>query len=471
MYEQFDDMFNADARSIESRFKLHIDNQEVTVTSSDTVVDWDTLEQVWSSLRLLDGPFANTLDLTLFNDGRFSPSNESGPYAGKLVPGIKIEGECRAVTSVGITDWLPLGTFYVTDWKAPTGSSTAEIFAEDQMSKILKAKGGGSNVLDNVSYASLLELYIDNLGYSVDVPAGLGTTKIKYGWTSDDSSQLTDILGAALLYANYMRTSTMQVDSILTARAVRAAFTDNTGCLISFSDNNSLIRSYTGVQVMYYTATPSEATRVHSISDLEIKRGTNTLGPYKLTHTPLYMLSSIDVQLEPGGAASAPVAFSVSIESASWTAEEVTLTVKADKDCTAQLTITGKYIELTEQPLDETLEDDDDILIYRNKLVQTKEQAQLIKDTLTEIFEYTAPLATVTTTGNIGIRLFDRIVIDSKIFKAKYDGVVVGIETDGSAGLQQVLTLMDYGLQERLTDIHFDVRQNNLWMSYNTEEG
>ena len=470
MYEQFDDMFNADSRSIESRFKLYIDNKEVVVTSDDTVVDWDTVEQVWSSLRLLEGPFANTLDLTLFNDGTFSPSNETGPYAGKLVPGIKIIGECRAVTAVGITDWLPLGEFYVTDWKAPTGSSTAEIFAEDQMSKILKGKGGGSNVLDNVSYASLLELYIDGLGYEVDVPAGLGTTTVKYGWTSDDDMQLTNILGASLLYANYMRTSKMQVDSILAVRAVRAALTDNTGCLISFSDNNSLIRSYKGVQVMYYTATPSESTRVHSISDLEIKKGTNTLGPYKITHTPLYILSSVDVQLQPGGTADAPVAFSVSIEGVTWTAEEVTITVKADKDCTTQLTITGKYIELTEQPLDENLEDQDDILVYRNELVQTKEQAQVIKKALTEIFEYTAPLATVTTTGNLGIRLFDRIIIDSEIFKARYDGVVVGIETDGSTGLQQTLTLMDYGLQERLADIHFDVRQNNLWVSYTNEE-
>lgn len=457
-----DKLYYADSRHFNTKFLIYFDPQSPTeVTDDNHVIDWHLFEGVWDNSTILGGPVTNTLDLTLSNpEGIFTPKNTSGPYYGKISTGVKIQGFLKVTVDTESSDWEPLGTFYVYDWKAPSGTATAEIYAKDKMAGLLAAKKVTMDVVEGEAYTTFIQQYLTLLGYDSQI-SGVAATVLPFGWVTDEvSTALKNLLNADLLVANYRRKEVLQIESLLSNRGLRDTLTDTSGCIISADDGNSLIRSYSGVGVYYYAPVLTPNETLLSMTELSLAKGTNNLGPYSAQATPIYVVDSVMLQT---------VGKVARVKTFQYTSGEISLVAEANEACTSELTVKGTTVQFEETATFENTPADDTML-FQNPYIQTLKQAERMQKALQEFFDYTAPLVTVETIGNMSYQLLDHVIIDSKSTHVFFDGIIVQMETDYNGSLSQRLTLMHYNAYKAIKDIFFEIREGDLWLTYNTVE-
>ena len=91
----------------------------------------------------------------------------------------------------------------------------------------------------------------------------------------------------------------------------------------------------------------------------------------------------------------------------------------------------------------------DDLLSFSSDFIQSCLYASVFKAFLNRYVSSKLPTITLETTGNIGIKLLDRIKFSSAKYSMQFDGVVTQIHTKFSSGLTQTFVLMNSSI---LTD-------------------
>ena len=435
-----DELFAAHSRQFKAQFMFYFTDEPLVVNQDNYLIDFEIDEAIMSGNDVLGAPQPSTLDISLLNTkGMFTPSNEAGPYAGLIAPGVKIVGELKVIALGEESDWLPLGTYFVTDWKAPSGSAEASVYASDCLQSILDANPAAVEVTENMTYSQFISYFFEKIGSPAVMEDTLGTV-LPFGWSSGDSeSDIKDLTNAARAVCISNRTAAPHIFSLVKTRNIRLSIDDNSGLFIKASENSSFVQQYGGVELTYRQPSLLTDADVLTSNGIEAPSGESTLDPIAFNKTPVYAVESVGCQTERG---------QIVILNYQYTPSEITVSLRNSdpKPFSTELAVRGTVVDFTDAVLTDKK---DDLFSFSSDFIQSSVYAGVFKAFLNRYVSSKLPTITLETTGNIGIKLLDRIKFSSAKYSMQFDGVVTQIHTKFSSGLTQTFVLMNSSI---LTD-------------------
>lgn len=435
-----DELFAAHSRQFKAQFMFYFTDEPLVVNQENYLIDFEIEEAIMSGNDVLGAPQPSTLDVSLLNTkGMFTPSNEAGPYAGLIAPGVKIVGELKVIALGEESDWLPLGTYFVTDWKAPSGSAEATVYASDCLQHILDANPAAVEVVEKMTYSQFISYFFEKIGSPAVMEDTLGT-ELPFGWSSGDSeNDIKNLTNAARAVCISNRTAAPHILSLVKARNVRLSINDDSGLFISASENSSFVQQYGGVELNYIQPSLLTDADLLTSNGVEAPSGENTLDPVAFDKTPVYAVESVSCQTESGH---------IVIQDYKYTPSEITVSLKNSdsKAISTELLVRGTVVDRTEAVL---ADEKDDLLSFSSDFIQSSVYASAFKEFLGRYVSSRLPTITLETTGNMDIKLLDRIKFSSAKYSMQFDGVVTQIHTKFSSGLTQTFVLMNSAI---LTD-------------------
>lgn len=159
--------------------KISTPNDVVRIIEFGVVHKVVLTDEDWTDYRLLEevasegnnpvgSPSANEFTFTLRNEDKlFTPSNTDSPFYGMVNPQTVIRPHF-ALEVGGVMETLPLGTFYVDDWHAPTSAIEASITGYDRMTKILRQPTPDMIVAMNLTVKEAYEYLFLSAGLSAE---------------------------------------------------------------------------------------------------------------------------------------------------------------------------------------------------------------------------------------------------------------------------------------------------------------
>ena len=435
-----DELFAAHSRQFKAQFMFYFTDEPLIVNQENYLIDFEIDEAIMSGNDVLGAPQPSTLDISLLNTkGMFTPSNEAGPYAGLIAPGVKIVGELKVIALGEESDWLPLGTYFVTDWKAPSGSAEATVYASDCLQHILDANPAAVEVVEKMTYSQFISYFFEKIGSPAVMEDTLGT-ELPFGWSSGDSeNDIKNLTNAARAVCVSNRTAAPHILSLVKARDVRLSINDDSGLFISASENSSFVQQYGGVELHYIQPSLLTDADLLTSNGVEAPSGENTLDPITFDKTPVYAVESVSCQTESG---------QIVIQGYQYTPSEITVSLKnSDSEAiSTELLVRGTVVDRTEAVL---ADENDDLLSFSSDFIQSSVYASAFKEFLGRYVSSKLPTITLETTGNMDIKLLDRIKFSSAKYAMQFDGVVTQIHTKFSSGFTQTFVLMNSSI---LTD-------------------
>lgn len=435
-----DELFAAHSRQFKAQFMFYFTDEPLIINQDNYLIDFEIEEAIMSGNDVLGAPQPSTLDISLLNTkGMFTPSNEAGPYAGLIAPGVKIIGELKVIALGEESDWLPLGTYFVTDWKAPSGSAEASVYASDCLQSILDANPAAVEVTENMTYSQFISYFFEKIGSPAVMEDTLGTV-LPFGWSSGDSeSDIKNLTNAARAVCISNRTGAPHILSLVKARDIRLSIDDDSGLFISASENSSFVQQYGGVELTYRQPSLLTDADILTSNGIEVPSGENTLDPITFDKTPVYAVESVGCQTERG---------QIVVLGYQYTPSEITVTLRNSdpESFSTELLVRGTVVDFTDTVL---ADEKDDLLSFSSDFIQSSVYASVFKDFLGRYVSSKLPTITLETTGDIDIKLLDRIKFSSAKYSMQFDGVVTQIHTKFSSGLTQTFVLMNSSI---LTD-------------------
>lgn len=297
--------FDSSTRHIDVKVQVYFDTEPTTFYSSDFLVDVSVIEESSGEAKNpLGAVSANELDFSLANlNDIFTPSNDTSPYYGKIKVGLLVEAfMCSTMSNLNITAdndtsdivWISLGKYTVTNWTAKAGSLLATVSATDVMQSILSMPMPRLNTLEKVTYEDTLKYLFEKLQVAdYAILDGLDSTILDYvPFYSNDTvpSVLQKISEAAICAIFADRTGKLVVKPFSNASPSFDLTDDNQ--IISIDTQQSVLKSYNGVDVSFYRHQLSVVSELLNVRNLAVPIGSFTHGPY-IFEKPLYKISSV----------------------------------------------------------------------------------------------------------------------------------------------------------------------------------
>lgn len=432
--------FNSKSREVECKLEIYFDPEEpLTITNHDYIISLGISEESSAESKNPLGTIsANELDLSLFNtDGIFSPLNEASPYYGLIKVGVKIIPYFRLKDAVDTLNWIQLGVFYVTDWKATITASTVTVYAMDKMREVLSGDSTDVQVVANYTFKTFYEYYFMKLGHSVTVDEALSKV-IPFAYAeSDIGSTLTDLTCAAqaMCYAN--RSGEVVVKALNTERPLRATITDSDQ-IVDISLSQSILKSYDGVALTYKFPQLTMNELVLDVENIDIPEGTATHLPLRFDKGPIAALSHCALQTLDNA---------VKILHLAYTPWLLTIVTENNTEAAivSNLSAYGTLVEFTDTVLSDEA---DNMLTYSNKYLQTEEVALAYKAFLEAFVGSTIPVLEVRIRGNLLLQLGDKITVQSDTYELTFTGVIQRMKHDYQGFLGTTITLLNSEILE-----------------------
>lgn len=182
------DAFNAPVRHVVARVEIYFDGpqQPPTVYENEDIIDMSILEESEAeSNNPLGSVSSNELYLALANrDNALTPTNEESPFYKKLVPKVLVRPYFGVEVEEDVYEYLSMGSFYTTDWSAPTSGMVASVTCYDKMYDLGQMPVPQLPVMTNTTLYEMFEVLFQAIGlksseYSIDRSL---TYSIEYGW-------------------------------------------------------------------------------------------------------------------------------------------------------------------------------------------------------------------------------------------------------------------------------------------------
>lgn len=429
------DDFNANSRSLLFKIDIYFDglsNTPTTVTKSDHLMSVSGLDETGAEdTNPLGAVSANEVDIVLFSqDGLFNPANTASTYYGKmktkvpLRPYIKVDDE--------EVDWAPLGVFYVTDWTAPKGGTTATISAADVMQLVFNRGSLSLPVAKQETMGDFCTRIFDHLGVAVTVDESL-TEILDYTYSVGTVKEtLQELTKAALAYCTTDMEGNIVFKPFQVGDSV-ATLTDSDQ-IFDVEIKQSVIKTYDGVALTYYLHQLSDQEELINITDMTVPADGLQVDPISFSNTPLWVLTSLKL-LAPGG--------TIGYTEAELTPDtlQLTLTNPQSSALSCDITAKGIYVETTSTLMSNN--DDENPLEVDNKYIQNATYALVYKEILERFVNNPIPTVTLTVRGNPLINVGDTVEVQSTRYKLTYKGVVLRHSYKYTGGLTSELTLLN----------------------------
>ena len=435
-YGHTDAEFNASSRMVQAKVEICFPSATVTVDHTDYIISFDLLEEMCADGSTIFGSLSsNVFNLTLENfDRRFSPKNVDGPYYGEIALGLELKLYMRLVAKTEKT-WLSLGSYFVTDWKAPLVGGLAYITAEDSMSSIMRK---GTELIEIKEYEYYAEFMADidewyDIGFQmVDHEAPLLFPIVDKD--SDLGTVIHEATTAALSFCYCNRSIYPTVTFLIEDRVLRATLTD-ANQIVNPTAEQSIKAMYDGVKVVYYSANKHPNELVLSKLEYEVEPGYQEPATIVFDKGPVKDLTTVVLQTSEENP---------HVLSFLWTPWTIDLSTQNDSvdPVVSNLQVYGTTIEYTKQELFAN-EEAENQLVFDNRFLQDADTAEILLYLLDMYCSADILYLEVEIRGNLLLELNDMVMIQSTAAKLEFVGLIVRIRTTYAGSFKQTLTLLN----------------------------
>ena len=437
--------FNQSSRRVECMVEIYFEGSTLTITDSNYLASLDMLEELAAeSNNPIGTASANELSMTLYNSsGIFTPTNSEGPYYGLIKKGLMIKPYMRLVlTAVAplVPDtltWIPLGVYYVRDWKTEISGVIAQVYATDIMEDVLKTDTSQVQVMPDYTFKQYLDYVFTTIGYTATVSADL-TDQIAYAHSAAKADEfLPELLIGARSACFSNRLGSIVAEPLLKTRTLRATLTD-ADQLKALSAGQSIIKTYDGIDFVYSLPQKTFNTQVLEVAEFKVPTGTKTHAVMDFDSGPVMAIDYVALQTEDNKLT--PTTFSYT----PWT---ITLTTYSSigSEQETLLGVFGTLIEFTDTHItDET----ENTMQFNNRYIQNETLATTYKSFLDTFIKHDLPILTVTIRGNLLLELGDKVTISSTRYNTVFVGVITRMQHSYTGSLSTILTLINATLLE-----------------------
>ena len=425
--------YDKHSRHILSKLELYFDgadNDPLVVDNSNHLIDYQIVEEASAeTTNPLGAVSANELTITLANfNNLFSPSNRAGVYYGKIKTGVMVKVYIRSIEE---DEWSPFGVYYVADWKAKMGSATAFVTCYDIIQDLLLSPIPHFDIKENITFTKYIKYVLSLLGFDDAIVDESLNEIIPYGFpaSSDIPTLVQTLAEGAICIITSNRLGKVVVKK-LQRGTIKATLTDKNQ-LKSLDSEQSIIKTYNGVNLTYVLPQVSQAKEILRVDRLLVPTGTftHTTMKYPASIYKVYaatIIGSDKCNLQ--GYVSTNFGISVTTELSGDTSEEVTLS------------ITGANLELLEQELNDNKVN---MLQIYNPYVQTAAYAASYKEKLNRFVKSDIPILNACIRGNPELLVGDTIHIDSDKYKLSFIGIIKRATYKYAGNLSCELTLLN----------------------------
>ena len=433
-----DAMYNSQSREIQMKYEIYFRSEPMIITRDDYLASSSGLEEVQSDSSSLIGKVSsNEITLSLYNDNRlFTPTNTESPLYGLIKKGVKIVAFGRVVEEDNLTEWDPLGTYYVTEWNTSPSGLLASVTANDILYSVFDAPMPKYQVTKSVSIKDLYEAFFKALNVECRVDESI-TEVLSYGYIdADNKTFITDLTNGALALCYGNRHGGVDIISRTRTQPLRATLTDNDQ-IISIKTEQSIKVGYDGISVTRNAKQESSNETIVSLKDQNVQSGRTILQSLTPSKTPI-------VRLKVG---SVEAIADIYIAEMDATSNKVNLTLENVSSAATGvgIEVLGTYLETSKTVIEDS---GSNLLSLNSNYTQTEEQANKSQVYLKRVVSNSMPTLDLDIRGNFKLKLGDKIEVQSDRYKTYYTGIITRIEYSYEGHLTSSITLVDSALFE-----------------------
>jgi hypothetical protein len=299
----YTDAVNLPTREFHSYVEIYLwPGQPPLIVDVDDMGSFDLLEEVkYDTMSPIGGISSNSFNLILTDVlHNFNPGNPASPYAGLLLPKVKIIPYIGMLFN-GEMLYEELGTYYVEDWKARHDFPTVEIPCKDRLNYEGALPIPATKVIKNTTlnwlFGYVFQLAgIPSTDYVIDLDLNIPIT---YAWLPQGTLiHVLDYLAQACgAYVYVDRKNKYQVKAI--KEGINQVKITETDQIITYENDASYSNLYSGVSMNYYKPTPDVSQEVLRLTDVPLQIGDNVLEDFKFTESPVMQIDSIRILNAP----------------------------------------------------------------------------------------------------------------------------------------------------------------------------
>jgi hypothetical protein len=383
----------------------------------DDDVTYETLlvEACSESRNPVGNVTSNELTVDINNENRWYNLTTANSPANMIKPGVKSIAHIGIQIPNGDFEFTILGTFYLTDWSAPSSTSIATMTANDRLMKMMDLPAQNKMPLQNVTVKALFEYLFTSIGltqndYEIDATL---TRQISVGWIPADKVgavlQSYSIAGMCNIFVS-PDDKIRVVDLLASPNPVETISQDDQ--IISFDNDQGFSTIYSAVEVTYKTPRLADASQVLSIDNITIPTGdsvitqatfSNPVGTVAYASLPgsvntqivglTYGTQSIDVEVSNTGAGD----------------EIVSLVVYGN-----EIQSDGAVVHVQDDSLYSVWPDK--VLSIENDFIQSKDEAQTYASSIIKLASNPQAIYRVSVRGNPALEVMDAIKVQGGDF-------------------------------------------------------
>ena len=438
-----DEDFNAHSRCILLKLDIFFDGLQkdpLTVTREDYLIDAELLEEASAEdNNPLGAISANELAFSLYNDsGIFSPTNPESPYYGKIKVNVPIIPYMKPDMDDGTeVNWIKMGVYYVSDWNATITGAAASITANDKLQQVFLEPAPVIPVGLNRTQAAFFQEVFDALGYAAKISQDLNATLL-YTFTEGEQKKfLQEMLQGAIAYCTCDKNGGIVIEPLDSTRPLRATLTD-ADQIISVNAEQSIVKTYGGVELTYVLPQLTEAIQLLEIKEANVPAGIFTHNKVAFSKGPAKVITNVCAITE-----NKEVAI-VDYVNSPW---DITLITKNESTtkATSDLTVYGIAVDFVETILTDNVSN---VLKVKNRYIQSTEYAIKYKEMLEAFVNSDMPTLTLQVRGNPLLNVGDKIRVQSERYNLDFTGVLQRINYKYVGSLSCEITLLNSDILE-----------------------
>lgn len=443
MRDATDEDFNAHSRCILLKLDIFFDGLQkdpLTVTREDYLIDAELLEEASAEdNNPLGAISANELAFSLYNDnGIFSPTNPESPYYGKIKVNVPIIPYMKPDMDDGTeTNWIKMGVYYVSDWNATITGAAASITADDKLQQVFLEPAPVIPVGLNRTQAAFFQEVFDALGYAAKISQDLNATLL-YTFTEGEQKKfLQEMLQGAIAYCTCDKNGGIVIEPLDSTRPLRATLTD-ADQIISVDAEQSIVKTYGGVELTYVLPQLTEAIQLLEIKEANVPAGIFTHNKVAFSKGPAKVITNVCAITE-----NKEVAI-VDYVNSPW---DITLITKNESTtkATSDLAVYGIAVDFVETILTDNVSN---VLKVKNRYIQSTEYAIKYKEMLEAFVNSDMPTLTLQVRGNPLLNVGDKIRVQSERYNLDFTGVLQRINYKYVGSLSCEITLLNSAILE-----------------------
>jgi hypothetical protein len=433
-----DSDFNSSTREIVCKLEIYFDGEDatpMTITRDDYLVDMDILNESGAdSINPLNAISSDEISFRLYNEnGLFNPSNKQGALYGKIKTNIIVIPYIKPVVDEEV-EWIQMGKYFVTDWRATITGTTADVVANDILYQVFNMTSPVMPIMEDVTFYNFFKRYfkaLKQLDTRVKVDAEL-TTRVPYAYTKDSVvDSLQEMTQGAMAMCISTKQGIISVDSLVSPRGTRAVLTDGDQ-IISADIQQTALKAYNGVELTYLYGQLTDQIEVLRVQNLTFQGGTTVLDKIAFETTPVRVVSYCSIQAPKN-------VYVRSYIATPWTIKP-TVVNETGEVATGTFIVNGFAVNFVENYL---VDEGDKLLSVRNEFIQKKSYARSYKDLLNRFVSNDIPTLTLSVRGNPLLCIGDKVQVKSAKYNLDYTGVIQRLKYRYDGGLTCEMTLLN----------------------------